>query len=99
MLKNIYRTHSCNELNKSHIDQKVTLSGWVNSYRDHGGIKFIDLRDSFGIVQLTIEIEISQHITLESVIKVEGVVRTRNEDEVIKNIETGEIEVYVSAIE
>ena len=47
-----YRTHNCNQLNESHINQKVKLSGWVYRRRDHGSICFIDLRDHYGVTQI-----------------------------------------------
>ena len=53
------RTHYLNELNISHVDQEVSLSGFVHRRRDHGGLIFIDLRDRFGITQVTFDPEIS----------------------------------------
>ena len=53
--KNIYRDHSCGELNKSNIGEKVKVAGWVSTIRDHGSITFIDLRDHYGIVQLVVK--------------------------------------------
>ena len=47
-----YRSHTCSELNISHVGETVRLSGWVNRVRDHGGVLFIDLRDHYGITQI-----------------------------------------------
>ena len=63
------RTHYCTDLNESHIGQEVTVAGWANSHRDHGGIIFIDLRDNSGLVQLTCDPADSKdaHSTADSV--------------------------------
>jgi len=73
-----YRTHTCGELRETHLDQTVTLSGWVNNYRDHGGVRFIDLRDRTGITQVVFHPEnadahaIAQKLRREDVITVIG---------------------------
>lgn len=100
--QNKYRTHNCNELNKSNISQKVRLGGFVHSKRDHGSLIFMDIRDHFGLTQLVIDQknttlnldEISQ-IKLESVILVGGEVVSRDSESTNPNIATGEIEVKV----
>lgn len=98
------RTHCCGELSAQNSDTKVKLIGWVNAIRDHGGLLFMDLRDRSGIVQLVFDP--AQHevhrtalqLRVESVIEVDGQVRLRPEDTTNSKIETGEIEVIVSAI-
>ena len=100
-----YRTHKCNELKKEHEGKEVTLSGFVNGVRDHGGILFIDLRDMYGMTQVVIpdtEKEMQDmvsHLKKESVIKVKGLVEARPDDMINSNLETGEIEVVASSIE
>lgn len=101
------RTHTCGELNTKNLGEKVSLCGWVNSLRDHGGLTFIDLRDRYGITQilcspeeLNKEIwEKVKQIREEWVIKIEGVVVRRPEDTVNPKIPTGEIEVKLEKID
>jgi aspartyl-tRNA synthetase len=87
------------------IGQSVTLAGWVQNARDHGGLVFIDLRDHTGIVQLTINpevksaFEIAQTVKDEFVIKATGTVKAREASLVNPNIETGSVEVLVSELE
>jgi len=96
------RTHRCHELTKEDIGKSVTLSGWVNRRRDHGGLIFIDLRDRFGITQLIFDPEISpdahkaaQKLRSEWVISVKGKVRARGEGLTNQKLATGEIEIEV----
>ena len=100
---NRYRTHTCGELNQEQDGETVRLSGWVHSRRDHGGLIFIDLRDKWGITQLTFNPKISQdlfeqasHLRGEYVISVAGKVVTRPEDMINKKVDTGHIEVEVN---
>jgi aspartyl-tRNA synthetase len=101
----MYRTHTCGELNIAHVGQTVTLAGWVNRRRDHGGVTFIDLRDRYGIVQVVANPEISPaaHTLLEEtrvewVLQVDGLVKKRPQGMENLNLSTGEIEVEVSGI-
>jgi aspartyl-tRNA synthetase len=100
-LKSVYRTHTCGELRLQNKDQQVKLSGWVHNKRDHGGVTFIDLRDHYGLTQLVVnpdapfQKEIA-HVSKESVICVEGVVKPRPEGLRNAKLGTGDIEVIVS---
>ena len=90
---------------KTKLNQTVTVAGWVNSRRDHGGLIFIDLRDHQGIIQLVITPENNQAFTLaeslrdEFVISATGLIRERAADLKNPNIETGDIELIVESIE
>jgi len=97
------RTHYLNELNLSHVDQTVTLSGFVHRRRDHGGLIFIDLRDRYGVTQITFDPEIgsnahaeANNLRSEFVISVTGKVIKRPEGMQNSSLSTGDIEVVVS---
>jgi len=97
------RTHYLNELNLSNVDQMVTLSGFVHRRRDHGGLIFIDLRDRYGVTQLTFDPEFgldahkeANSLRSEFVISVTGKVIKRPDGMENKSLSTGEIEVVVS---
>lgn len=99
-----YRSHSCADLNKSHVGETVRLSGWVNRVRDHGGVLFIDLRDHYGVTQVLCDPDSPVFAELEKVrsewcIRIDGTVKARDESLVNSKIPTGEIEVYVRDLE
>jgi aspartyl-tRNA synthetase len=100
------RTHHCAQLRSSDIGSEVTLSGWVESVRDHGGILFVDLRDRKGVTQIMGDPQANSeladrmaHLKTESVLSVSGMVVARPEDTLNPNLDTGEIEVEAKDIE
>ncbi len=96
---NEYRTHTCGELRESDIGKNVKVAGWFENVRDHGGVKFIDLRDHYGLVQVVVEDELLiEGITKESTISVAGMVIRRDEDTINEKIETGFVEVEAKII-
>lgn len=97
------RTHTCGELNLTHLNQKVSLSGWIQRSRDLGGMTFIDLRDRYGITQLAFNEETNTEICNQArklgrewVVQVHGTVAERFSKN--KNMPTGEIEIIVDTI-
>jgi aspartyl-tRNA synthetase len=100
----MYRTHHCGELNASHINQTVTLSGWVHKSRDKGFVAWVDLRDRYGITQLVFDADRTDKNLMESarglgrefVIQVTGTVIERASKN--PNIPTGEIEILATAL-
>ncbi len=100
------RTHTCGELNLSHVGQNVTLAGWVDTIRDHGGGKFVDLRDRYGRTQVVVGgqspaeiMAIAARLRPEFVIKVSGTVSERPAGQSNPKIATGEIEFHVTELE
>ncbi|PIV50337.1 aspartate--tRNA ligase [Candidatus Falkowbacteria bacterium CG_4_9_14_3_um_filter_36_9] len=100
------RTHTCGELNKNNIGQKVTLNGWVHRRRDHGGIIFIDLRDRYGLTQIKFDPAVSKKAWQEAdklrsewVIKASGDVIARPHDMINPRLKTGEVEVKINNLE
>ena len=94
------RTHTCGELTKSDEGSDVRVCGWVDSYRDHGGLLFIDLRDRYGLIQVVFDPsenaaahETARKLRNEDVIQVNGKLVLRPEDRINPKIESGEIEV------
>ncbi|MDF1501217.1 MAG: aspartate--tRNA ligase [Anaerolineales bacterium] len=99
------KTHGCGDLRAEHVGRKVTLAGWVNRRRDHGGVTFLDLRDRSGLVQVVANSEISEAAHLaatdvrnEWVVRVEGSVQSRPEGMQNPDLPTGEIEVMVDRL-
>ena len=93
------RSHTCGELRSDDIGQSVTLGGWVQNYRDHRGLVFIDLRDRYGITQIVFNLshdeqmqEVARALRSEDVIQVEGEVISRSEN-INPKLATGEIEI------
>ena len=94
-----YRSHKCGELRTSHVGQTVKLSGWVHRKRDHGGVLFIDLRDTYGITQCVVENNADlEKVRAESVITITGEVKPRMDGTVNAKMPTGEIEVYIKDV-
>ena len=102
---NKYRSHNCNELNVSNIDNIVSISGWINRKRDHGNLLFLDLRDHYGITQCVIDnskldvLNLIENLRVESVVNVAGKVVKREIETINKELETGEIEISIDTIE
>ncbi len=99
------RTQYCGDVNRSHLQQTVTLCGWAHRRRDHGGVIFIDLRDREGLVQVVCDPDraatfaTAETIRNEFVLKITGLVRGRPEGTINPNLSTGEIEVLAQEIE
>ncbi|CBL46858.1 Aspartyl-tRNA synthetase [gamma proteobacterium HdN1] len=99
------RSHYCGHLNSTHIDQQVTLCGWVHRRRDHGGVIFFDLRDREGVAQVVFDPDTveafatAERVRSEYVLKITGRVRARPEGTVNATMATGEIEVLGKSIE
>jgi aspartyl-tRNA synthetase len=101
----MYKTHTCGELRAIHAGQQVTLAGWVHRRRDHGGVTFLDLRDRYGLVQITLNpdlpkasLDIATGIRFEWVLQIEGVVQKRPAGMENAKMGTGEIEVIAREV-
>lgn len=99
------RSHYCGQINRQLLGQTLTICGWVNRRRDHGGIIFIDLRDCSGLVQLVFNPEdvdvfaVAEQVRNEFVLWVKGVVRLRPEGTENPELRSGAVEVVISAVE
>ena len=99
------RSHHCGNLNIKNLNEEVTICGWIHRRRDHGGVIFLDVRDTTGIVQVVVNPEnveafkIAEDIRSEYVIKAFGKVEGRPEDSQNDQLTTGDIEIKCSSIE
>ena len=100
------RTHYCGQLRSEHIGKTVTLCGWVDRRRDHGGVIFLDLRDRTGIGQIVSDpertpdsYELAGHLRNEYVVKITGRVSQRPPESLNPKLPTGEVEIYADQIE
>ena len=99
----MYRTHHCGELRMEHVGQSVTLSGWVQRSRDMGGLTFLDLRDRYGLTQLSFNLSVNEGLCMDArklgrefVIQATGLVKERESKNA--KMPTGEIEIEVTAL-
>ena len=102
----IKRTHNCGEMRKEQAGQTLSLNGWVENYRDHGGVTFIDLTDRWGLTQIVFDPKVSgeahkiaQGLRSQYVIAITGKVSERPEGMTNTKLDTGEIEIYVTELE
>lgn len=102
---NMQRTHHCSELRKDHVGQTISLAGWVNSYRDHGGVIFVDLRDREGITQVVFHPEhadahaMADRLRNEDVIHVSGACVERETGMANPKLATGDIEIEATSLQ
>ncbi|MCM1338415.1 MAG: aspartate--tRNA ligase [Muribaculaceae bacterium] len=106
MIKTNYKDHECGKLNLTNVDEVVTLSGWVSTIRDLGGILFVELRDRSGFFQVVANPQINpqihqalEKVKTEYVIKVSGKVSKRPEETYNEKYPTGQVEMYPESIE
>ena len=102
----MHKTHTCGELRATNASQKVTIAGWVHRRRDHGGVIFLDLRDRYGIVQVTVNPDASKetlehvsNVRMEWVLQVTGAVQKRPAGMANPKMATGEIEIIAESVE
>ena len=99
------RTHYCGEINESLLDKEITVCGWVHRRRDHGGVIFIDLRDSKGLLQIVIDpdkpdvFKLGERVRGEYVLRAKGKVRRRPEGTENPSLFTGQVEMYCHELE
>jgi aspartyl-tRNA synthetase len=101
----MYRTHTCGELRVANVGQQVTLAGWVHRRRDHGGVIFLDIRDRYGLVQVTINpdasrqtLETAASVRFEWVLQITGTVHRRPAGMENPKMDSGEVEVLATDV-
>mgnify|MGYP004648003569 FL=1 len=97
---NRYRSILIKDIDDTMIGKKIVVSGWIQNIRDHGGVLFLDLRDTSGILQtVSNDDNIFKGLARESVIRLEGTIRKRSEDTINEKIKSGRVELLVSSLE
>ena len=104
MIKNMYRTHTCNEISLEDVGKKVRIAGFVETIRDLGGLVFLDIRDMYGITQVVTsgeseDVDFASHIPIESSVTVYGEVKKRDEKTINPKLKTGLVEIRIEEIE
>ena len=96
-MNNIYRSIYCGDITLDYVDKEITISGWVENIRDHGGVIFVDIRDESGVVQVVSNDDsIFSGLTKESSVTIKGTVRKRDEDDYNDHIKTGTLEILIN---
>ena len=99
-MKNMYHSTMIEDITKDFIGKEIIVSGWILNIRDHGGVLFLDLRDTTGVLQtVSNDDSMFKGLARESVVKLKGVIRKRSEDTYNDKIATGEVELLVSSLE
>lgn len=100
MKTNKYRTIMISDIENDMVGKEIIVSGWVQNIRDHGGVLFLDLRDTSGVLQtVSNDDSIFKGLTKETVIRLKGILRKRDEDTINKKIKSGEVELLISELD
>lgn len=100
MKSNIYHSIMIKDITNDMVKTKIVVSGWVQNIRDHGGVLFLDLRDTTGVLQtVSNDDEMFKRLARESVVKLEGTLRKRDKDTINKKLKSGEVELLVDKLE
>ena len=100
MKTNKYRTIMISEIENDMVGKEIIVSGWVQNIRDHGGVLFLDLRDTSGVLQtVSNDDSIFKGLAKETVIRLKGILRKRDEDTINKKIKSGEVELLISELD
>ncbi|MDH3190782.1 MAG: OB-fold nucleic acid binding domain-containing protein, partial [Acidimicrobiia bacterium] len=97
----VIRTHHAGAITESHVAETLTVAGWVQRRRDHGGIVFVDVRDASGLIQVVADpskVSIADELRMEFCVSVTGQVQRRPEGTVNPDLETGTVEIKATAI-
>ncbi len=100
MKSNIYHSIMIKDITNDMVKTKIVVSGWVQNIRDHGGVLFLDLRDTTGVLQtVSNDDEMFKGLARESVVKLEGTLRKRDKDTINEKLKSGEVELLVDKLE